>query len=59
MECNEIKNEQNVPCNANICRGANLEEAEIVVRCLCLIRGVRGVEKVGCVGPHRPPWKQF
>ena len=36
-------------------RGANLEEAEIEVQCQQLIRGVRGVEKAGSEGPHRPP----
>ena len=36
-------------------RGANLEEAEIVVRCRRPIRGVRGVVKAGFEGPHRPP----
>ena len=30
-----------------IYRGANLEEAEIVVGCQQLIRGIRGMEKVG------------
>ena len=43
----------------SLSRGANLEEAEIVVRCQRLIRGVRDVEKAGCEGPHSPPWKQF
>ena len=38
-------------------RGANLEEAEIVVGCRWLTHGARGVEEARCAGPQSPPKK--